>query len=56
MMDLRIYISAAQAVNPEVIFQQPDGQFTFSNQPAFSIDSMAEDIDAALFDAVRIRP
>ena len=46
-----LYICGASGQPGKLFLQRPDGHFEFSNQAAFLKDSMAEDIDAALFDA-----
>ena len=45
-----IYICGASGQSGQLFLQQPDERFQVSNQLAFLKDSLAEDIDAALFD------
>ena len=46
-----IYIGGGKWQQGELFLQQQDGTFRDSSQPAFAADSIAEDVDAAFFDA-----
>ncbi|MDP9203186.1 MAG: VCBS repeat-containing protein [Gemmatimonadota bacterium] len=46
-----IYVGGAKWQTGKLFLQQRDGTFRASAQPAFTADSVAEDVDAAFFDA-----
>lgn len=46
-----VYLGGAKWQAGRLYVQQPDGRFRASTQPAFARDSLAEDVDAAFFDA-----
>nr|WP_229375977.1 VCBS repeat-containing protein [Fibrella aquatilis] len=46
-----VYAGGARDVPGSLLLQQPDGRFVASRQPVIAADSVAEDVDAAFFDA-----
>ncbi len=46
-----VYVGGAKWQAGAMYFQQPDGTFRASSQPAFRDDSVSEDVNAILFDA-----
>jgi hypothetical protein len=46
-----IYVGGAKWQAGRLFIQQRDGAFRAANEPAFAADSLAEDVDAAFFDA-----
>jgi len=46
-----IYVGGAKWQAGWLLIQRRDGRFSASSQPAFRADSLAEDVDAAFFDA-----